>query len=264
MALTLSEDQLLLKDTARQFLDEKSPVSRMRELRDAEDATGFSRALWKEMAEMGWLGIAFPEEVGGAGMGFGELAVVMEECGRVLAPEPFLSTLLLGGQAVLLGGSDALKSDVLAAVCSGDRVLAMALQERGRFDPHDVKTRAEAKGDGFELTGEKQFVLDAHVADQLVVVARTSGSEDGRDGLTLFLVDGDADGLSVRRNLMVDGRNAGDVSLDGVRVAADRVLGEIDAGADLLEAVLDRATICLAAEMLGTFGEAFERTLEYL
>jgi alkylation response protein AidB-like acyl-CoA dehydrogenase len=174
MPLTLSDDQLLLKDTARQFLDEKSPVTRMRELRDTEDPTGFSRALWKEMAEMGWLGIPFPEELGGAGMGFGELAVVMEECGRVLAPEPFLSTLLLGGQAVLHGADDPLKSEVIAAVCSGDRVLAMALQERGRFDPCDVKSRAERQGDGFRLTGEKQFVLDAHVADQQIHLSARS------------------------------------------------------------------------------------------
>ncbi len=264
MALTLSEDQLLLKDTASSYLDEHSPVTRMRELRDSEDATGFSRSLWKEMAEMGWLGIPFAEEHGGAGMGFADLAVVMEQCGRVLAPEPFLSTLLLGGQSVALGGSDALRRDVLPAICSGDRIVTLACQERGRFDPLDVSTRAEKKGDAFEINGRKQFVLDAHVAHQLVVVARTSGEPGDRDGLTALLVDGDAAGLSVQRNLMVDGRNAGDVVLEGVTVAADRVLGEVGAAADLLDTVFDRATVCLSAELLGTFTEAFERTLEYL
>jgi len=264
MALTLSEDQLLLKETARSFLDEKSPVSRMRELRDSEDSSGFSRALWKEMAEMGWLGIPFPEEFGGAGMGHGELACVLEQCGRVLAPEPFLSTVLLGGQAVQLGGSDALKQDVLSAICSGDRILTMAFQERGRFAPYVIATRAESDGDGYVLTGEKQFVLDAHVADEIVVVARTSGDERDRNGLTLFLVDATSAGVSTRRNLMVDGRNAGDVTLDGVKVGADRVLGQVGAGADLLDMVFDRATIGLTAEMLGTFEEAFERTLQYL
>jgi len=264
MALTLSEDQLLLKETARSFLAERSPVSRMRALRDTQDATGFSRALWKEMAEMGWVGIPFPEQYGGAGMGYGELAVVLEQCGRVLAPEPFLSTVLLGGAAILLGGSDPIKKDVLPAVCSGDHFVALALQERGRFDPLSVATRAEREGDGYRIDGSKQYVLDAHVADRLVVVARTRGGTNDRDGLTIFLVDREAEGLSVRRNHMVDGRGAADVSLEAVRVGADRVLGDVGGGADLLDAVCDRAAIGLSSEMLGTAEEAFERTLAYL
>jgi alkylation response protein AidB-like acyl-CoA dehydrogenase len=264
MGLTLSEDQLILKETAKSFLGEKSPVQRMRELRDSEDATGFSRPLWKQMAEMGWAGIIFPEEFGGAGMGYGELGAVLEECGRVLAPEPFLSTVLLGGNAILLGASDALKKDLLPGLCSGDRILAMAFQEQGRFIPYAVATRAERDGDGYRLHGHKQFVLDAHVADQLVIVARTSGEPRDREGLTLFTIDAGAEGLSIQRNHMVDGRNAAEVTLDGVSVSGERVLGRPDAGAELLDAVFDRAAIGLSAEMLGIFDEAFERTLAYL
>jgi alkylation response protein AidB-like acyl-CoA dehydrogenase len=264
MGLALSEDQLILKQTARSFLAERSPVARMRELRDAEDATGFSRELWREMAEMGWVGIVFPEVHGGAGLGFGELGVVLEECGRVLAPEPFVSTVLLGGQAVALGASDALREAWLAEVCRGDRVLALAFQERGRFDPWAVETRAERAGDGFRVDGLKQFVLDAHVADTIVVVARTGGAPGERDGLTLLAVDADAPGLTVRRNAMVDGRNAGEVRLEGVAVAADRALGDVGRGGDLLDAVFDRAAVGLSAELLGTTDEAFERTLAYL
>ena len=245
MGLTLSEDQLIIKETARSFLDEKSPVSRMRELRDSEDASGFSRALWKEMAEMGWPGILLPEEFGGAGMGYGELGVVLEECGRVLAPEPFVSTVLLGGTAILLGGSDPVKKDLLPGVCSGDRILAMAFQEQGRFDPYRVASRAERDGDGYRIDGHKQFVLDAHVADQLIVVARTSGESGDRDGLTLFLVDAGAAGLSVQRNHMLDGRNAATVTLEGVFVASERILGQPNVGADLQDAVFDRALIRL-------------------
>ncbi|MDJ0786769.1 MAG: acyl-CoA dehydrogenase family protein [Myxococcota bacterium] len=264
MTLTLSEDQLILKETARGFLAEKSPVARMRELRDSEDEVGFSRALWREMAEMGWTGIPFPESYGGAGMGLGELGVVLEECGRVLAPEPFVSTVLLAGQAVLLGGSDALKNELLSGVCSGERILAMAFQERGRFDPLDVATRAEKDGDGHRIEGSKQFVLDGHVADTLVVVARTDGEAGARDGLSLFAIDAAADGVEIRRNHMVDGRNAADVELAGVRATPEQVLGELGRGADLLDVVYGRACIGLSAEMLGTFDEAFERTLAYL
>ncbi|MBW2290770.1 MAG: acyl-CoA dehydrogenase family protein [Deltaproteobacteria bacterium] len=264
MGLILSEDQLILKQTARSFLEEKSPVSRMHELRDTEDATGFSRALWKEMAEMGWTGIIFPEEFGGAGMAYGELGALLEECGRVLVPEPFMSTVLLGGNAILLGGSDPMKKDLLPGVCSGDRILAMSFQEHGRFNPYAIATRAKRDGDGYRIDGRQQFVLDAHVADQLIVVTRTSGEPGDRDGLTLFVIDADTAGLSIRRNQMLDGRNAADVLFEGVCVGAERVLGQIDCGAELLDAVFDRAAIGLSAEMLGSFEEAFERTLAYL
>jgi alkylation response protein AidB-like acyl-CoA dehydrogenase len=264
MALILSEDQLILKETAKTFLDDKSPISRMRELRDSEDANGFSRDLWKEMAEMGWTGIPFPEEYGGAGMGHAELGVVLEECGRVLAPEPFLSTVLLGGNAILLGGSDTQKKELLTGICNGDTIVAVALQDKGRFDPYLLSATASKAGDGYTLDGEYQYVLDAHVADQLIAVARTSGTAGEKAGLSLFLVDPKASGVSISRNLMMDGRNSGDVTLSGVSVAKDQVLGKVDQGAEILEAVLDRAAIVLSAEMFGTMEETFERTLAYV
>lgn len=264
MGLILSEDQLILRDMAKGFCDEKSPVERMRKLRDTQDASGFTRPLWKEMGELGWIGILFPEGVGGADLGYAELGVVLEECGRVLAPEPFLSTVLLGGNAILLGGSEPMHKELLPEVCSGDRILALALQEQGRFAPYAIRTSASRDGDGFRIRGRKQFVLDGHVADQIVIVARTAGSAGERDGLSLFAVDADAPGLSIQRTEMLDGRNAARITFDDTPVDAARVLGEIDGGADLLDAVLDRATIGLCAEMLGTFEEAFERTLEYL
>ena len=264
MGLILSEDQLILRDMAKSFCEEKSPVERMRNLRDTGDATGFSRELWKEMGELGWIGILLPEGVGGADMGYGELGVVLAECGRVLVPEPFLSTVLLGGNAILLGGSEPLQKELLPEVCSGDRILAMAFQEQGRFAPYAVETAAARDGDGYKIRGEKRFVLDGHVADQLVTVARTAGSSGDRDGLSLFVVDAGAPGVSIQRTEMIDGRNAALVRFDDAAVDAARVLGEIDGGADLLDRVFDRATIGLCAEMLGTFEEAFERTLTYL
>jgi alkylation response protein AidB-like acyl-CoA dehydrogenase len=264
MGLILTDDQLILRDMARAFFDEKSPVERMRALRDARDETGFSRELWKEMGQLGWIGIPFPESVGGADMGYGELGVVLAECGRVLALEPFLSTVLLGGNAVLLGGSESLRKDLLPELCTGNRVLSLAFQEQGRFAPYAGETRATRDGDGFRIRGEKQFVLDGHVADQIITVARTAGSSGDRGGLSLFVVDAGATGLSVERTEVVDGRNAARVTFDEVTVDAARVLGEIHGGADVLDLVFDRATIGLCAEMVGSVEEAFERTLEYL
>ena len=264
MALILTEDQLILRDMAKGFCDEKSPVERMRTLRDEKDATGFSRELWKEMGELGWIGIPFPEELGGSDMGYGELGVVLGECGRVLAPEPFLSTVLLAGNAILLGGSEPLQKEILPEVCSGDRILAMAFQESGRFAPYAVETTATRDGDGFTLSGTKRFVLDGGSADQLVVVARTSGRSGDRDGLSLFLIDREAAGVTTEPAQLVDGRNAALIRFENASVDASRLLGELDRGADVLDPVFDRATVGLCAEMLGCFEEAFERTLEYL
>ncbi len=264
MGLILSEDQLILRDMAKSFCDEKSPVDRMRKLRDTRDETGFTRDLWKEMGELGWIGIPFPESVGGSEMGYGELGVVLGECGRVLAPEPFMSTVLLGGNAILLGGSEPMQKELLPDLCTGDRILALAFQERGRFAPYAVETSAKREGDSFRIRGEKQFVLDGHLADQIVTVARTAGGVGERAGLTLFVVDADTKGVSVQRTEMVDGRNAAVITFEDVDVDAGRVLAEIDGGADVLDPVFDRATIGLCAEMVGSFEEAFERTLEYL
>jgi alkylation response protein AidB-like acyl-CoA dehydrogenase len=264
MALVLTEEQELLKDTASEFVLENSPVARLRKLRDTADSTGFSRSLWKEMAELGWTGIVFPESSGGSELGFSEFGVLLEELGRTLTPEPFVSTVLLAGSAILLGGSDAQKETILKGICDGELVLALAFQEQGRFDPYAVAMKAPASGSGFVLSGEKRFVLDGHVADQLVVVARTSGEVGDRDGLTLFLVNPAADGVEVTRTLMVDSRNAALVRLDGLQVDAAQVVGEVHKGADILDPLFDRATVGLAAELLGTTREAFDRTLEYL
>src|SRR6266850_3678259 len=205
MQLILSEDQELLAKTAADFVAQNSPVARVRALRDANDPDGFSRALWKQMAELGWVGIPFPESLGGAGMGLAELAVVLEELGRNLAPEPFLSTVLLAGQVLQLAGSDAQQRRWLEPVVRGDAFLALAQQERGsRFDLHHVATRAEARGSGFRLSGEKIAVLDGGVADAFVVVARSAGAEDDRSGISLFLVPNRAPGLRAERQSRVD------------------------------------------------------------
>ena len=264
MSLVLTEEQSLLKETAAEFVQEKAPVAHLRELRDRQDATGFSRSLWKEMAELGWSGILLPEEHGGSDLGLAELGVVLEECGRTLAPYPFLSTAVLGASAIALGGSAAQQQAILPGVCAGETLLALAFQEKPRFAPYDIATQAKATADGYALSGEKVFVLDGHVADHLIVAARTSGAAGDRAGLTLFLVDPAASGVGVTRTSMVDSRNAARIRLENVAVSSDRVLGEADAGADLLDAVIERGTVALSAELLGLIQEVFDRTVTYL
>jgi alkylation response protein AidB-like acyl-CoA dehydrogenase len=265
MDLVLTEDQELIAKTAADFVKQKSPIARVRELRDTDDPVGFSRALWKEMAELGWVGIAFPEELGGAGLGFAELCAVLEELGRTLAPEPFLSTVLLAGQALLLAGDEAKAQAWLPRVCKGEAILALAQQEaKSRYELAAVETRAERSGTGFRLSGEKIQVLDGHVADALVVVARSSGGPRDAKGITLFLVPAGAAGLTITRQRRVDGRNAALVRLDGVAVGADAVLGAPDAGHELLARAVDRSTVGLSAEMLGGMQQAFALTLDHL
>jgi len=264
MALVLTEEQQLLQETVREFVREKAPVKHLRQLRDSHDKVGFSRELWKEMADLGWAGITLPEESGGSGLGYAELGILLEECGRTLVPEPFLSTVVLGAELIRAGASEAQQQELLGAIAEGRTLLALAHQEQGRFAPYAVSTQAEAKGDGFEISGRKVFVLDGHVADSLIVVARTSGASGDRDGLTLFLVPASSDGVNVTRTIMVDSRNAANVELSGVVVSKDQVLGTVGAGADLLDPALDKATAALSAQLLGVLTEAFERTVEYL
>lgn len=265
MELILTEDQELLAKTAADFVSEHSPVSRVRKLRDTKDPVGFSRELWKQMAELGWLGIPFPESVGGAGMGFAELAVVLEALGRTLAPEPFLSTVLLGGQVLELGGSEAQQKEWLSPLVNGDCILTAAYQEpRSRYELHRVATRAERSGDGWRLSGEKVQVLDGHVADGLVVVARTSGGEREAQGITLFLVRKGTPGLEITRQWRVDSRNAALVKLSRVAVGPSDVIGKVDEGGELFEKVVDRAIVGLSSEMLGSMEEAAASTFKYL
>jgi acyl-CoA dehydrogenase len=265
MKLVLSEDQELIAHTALEFMAEKSPLSRFRALRDAGDELGFSRALWREMAELGWLGIPFPEAVGGADLGMAEMALVMEAAGRSLAPEPFLSCVMLAGQALLLGGSEEQKKRWLPELVAGEALLALAHEEVGtRGALHAVSTRAEPAGSGYRLEGAKAQVLDGHAADALIVSARTAGAVEDAEGISLFLVPADTPGLVRTRQQRVDSRAAALVTLDGVELPGDALLGGEGEGAVLLAAVMDRATLALCAEMLGGMSQAFEMTLAYL
>jgi acyl-CoA dehydrogenase len=263
--LVLSEEQELLARTAREFVNGRSSLKRIRRLRDSGDADGFSRDLWSEMAALGWLGIVAPEEYGGAGLGWMELMVVLEEIGRGLMPEPMISTVLMGTSALLLGGSDAQKREHLPKIVAGERLLTIAHEEaRSRFDPSHVETRAEKSGSGWLLSGEKTQVLDGHVADWFIVSTRTSAGVRDGGGITAFLLRADTPGIAIERQSRIDGRNVARLRLDDVRVGAEAVLGTVDHGGALLARVADQATIGLTAEMLGGMTAALEMTVEYL
>ena len=264
MPLVLNEEQRLLKDTAREFLDGNAPVEALRKLRDERDPLGYARDLWQQMAELGWASIILPEQYGGLEFGFIGLGVVMEETGRSLTASPLLASAVVGASTILLGGNEEQNESLLPLIAGGELTTALALEESHHHRPTHIATRAVQEGDAFVINGKKTFVLDGHSADQLVVVARTDGAERDSDGLTLLLVDREAEGVTVQRTIMADSRNAANIRFEGVRVPAEATLGEVGNGWEILEPVLDRGRVALAAEMMGLSLEAFERTIAYL
>lgn len=264
MDFGFSEDQELLRDSARKFLDAECPTTFVRKM--MEDDSAHATELWKKAAELGWMGILIPEEHGGIGGSFLDLVVVMEEMGRSLMPGPFLATVLLGGTAVLAGGSDEQKAAVLPQVAAGELVMTLAQAEKsGRYDAGGIGLPATARGGDFVLSGEKLFVPDAHVADQMVVAART-GSPDApaEEGITLFLVDAKSPGIEITQLKTVDmTRRQCHVAFRDVAVAGSQVLGEVGQGWSILQRVLDQAIAGLCTEMVGTGQQALDMAVEY-
>ena len=264
MALVLTEEQSMLRDSARGLISDKAPVSHLRKLRDDKDATGFSRDLWKSFAEMGFAGLLVPENFGGSGLGYVEAGVVMEEIGRTLMPSPYLATAVLAASALSRGGSEAQKSQHLPKISDGSLLAALAIDEGAKHRPLQTKLQAVRSGNGFKLSGAKAFVVDGHTADLLIVAARSGGTAGERNGLTLFLVDPKAKGIAIERTAMVDSHNAARIEFANVEVNADQVLGEVDQGGALLEGVLNIGRGAVASEMVGLSEEVFGRTVTYL
>ncbi|MHC6153407.1 acyl-CoA dehydrogenase family protein [Bradyrhizobium elkanii] len=264
MALVLTEEQSMLRDSARGLISDKAPVAHLRSLRDAKDAAGFSRDLWKTFAEMGFSGLLVPDQFGGSGLGCVEAGIVMEEIGRTLMPSPFLATSVLAASALSRGGSEAQKAQHLPKIADGSLLAALAIDEGAKHRPLQTKLQATRSGNGFKLSGDKAFVVDGHTADLLIVAARSAGSAGDKNGLTLFLVDPKAKGLAIERTAMVDSHNAARIVFDNVEVDADSVLGEVDQGFGLLEGVLNIGRGAVAAEMVGLSDEVFGRTVAYL
>ncbi|HIF92661.1 MAG TPA: acyl-CoA dehydrogenase [Myxococcales bacterium] len=263
-SLVLTEEQQLIQETTRDFVADQCSVDSLRQLREKREDAGFDRALWKQLAELGWTGIIIPEEYGGAELGLAELGVVLEELGRKLAITPLISTLVAGAGCLVRAGSDEHKAAILPAVCEGDLLLALACQETARHDPYSVSTTARKDGDGFVIDGAKTLVLDGAAADRFIVVARTSGDSGERSGLSLFLVDANETGLSRKPTFLIDSRTCADLTLSGVRVDSGALIGALGAGADILDPVLDSVAASLSAEMLGGVLDTFERTVQFL
>jgi alkylation response protein AidB-like acyl-CoA dehydrogenase len=263
MDLGLTEIQQMLKNSAREFLSQECPLTLVRQLE--EDPRGFTDELWRQIVNLGWTGLAFPDQYGGTGGEFIDLAVLLEEMGRSLLPGPFFSTVVLGGLTVLDAGSEEQKRDILTRTCGGQLLMTLALTETSAtFEPWGVEATATRTGDVFLLNGTKLFVPDAHAADLLLVVARTSVRPSPADGITLFLVPSNSPGLSVRPLGTISSDRLGEVILDRVSVPAAWVLGRVGEGWPIIQRTLQKAVAGQCVEMLGGASAVLEMTVEYV
>ncbi len=263
MNFTLDEEQKMLRESAERFLANEYTFDARR--RRLAAGPGFDRDTWKAFADLGWLGIGIDEEFGGLGGSGVETAVLMEAFGGALVAEPYLATCVLGGQAIRHAGSPAQKTVLLTGVAKGETLLAFAFAEPGsRYELARIATRAVRDGDGFVIDGRKAVVFDAADADAIVVAARTAGDVADRDGVTLFLVDNGAPGLTRRDYATVDGLRASELTLRRVAVGANAVVGEVDAGLPVVERVVDGAIAAVAAEAVGIMAALNRQTLDYL
>jgi alkylation response protein AidB-like acyl-CoA dehydrogenase len=260
----LTEEQSMLRDAARTWVQDKSPVNAFRKVRDSGAPLGYDPKAFAEMAEMGWAGVIIPEAYGGSEFGYLSLGLVLEETGKTLTASPLLSSALAAAGAIVLGGTEDQKQAYLTQIATGELVATLAVDEGAHHAPEKVALAATKSGAGWSLSGEKTFVLEGMAAGLFVVSARTSGKPGDKDGITLFLVPADAEGLTRSPRKLADSRGYAALSFQNVAVGADAVLGPVDGGWDLLEKTLDRARAGLAAEMLGAAVQAFEVTLEYL
>ncbi len=264
MAFVLSEEQTMLRDMAKQFFSEQVPVTNLRKIRDDGSEDGFDRDVWKQIVELGFAGILIPEDLGGTGFGPMGIGIVMQEAGRTLAASPLYATAVLGAGMIIAAGAESQKKQLLPRVAAGELLLALAIDETNHHNPANIAMTATRDGDDFVLSGEKRFVIDGHIADKLIVAARTSGTQGETQGISAFLIDADMAGITRTRTHMVDTRNAANIAFDNVKVPADALLGGTDSAFPELENVLDMGRVCLSAEMLGGIETVFDTTLTYL
>ena len=263
MDLGFNETQQMLKSMARELLSKECPPAVVRAME--EDPKGYTDELWQQMVDLGWLGLAFPEEYGGAGGDFVDLAALLEEMGRVLMPGPFFSTVVLGGLTLLDAADEDGKKDLLPRIANGQLIMTLAHTEAsGTHEPQGIQAEARLDGDEYVITGTKLFAPDAHVSDLMIVATRTSSHPDPREGITLLLVPRITDGVSVTPHKTLASDKQCRVLLDGVRVPLTAALGAVDQGWPILERALQRAAAAKCVEMAGGAQVVLDMTLEYL
>ena len=264
MKLILNEEQQMLRDSAKDFAEQKTPVSHFRGLRDNKDPLNWDKEIWKEMVDLGWSGILIPEEFGGSDFGLAGISVIMQEVGKTLTPSPLFATAVFGASAITSFGTQDQKSKYLPLIASGEITTAIAVDEESHHAPANTITKAELINDKWILNGKKKFVVDGASADVLIILARTSGAKGENTGLTLFILDANAKGVEVIKTDMADCRNYANIVLNNVAVDKTAILGDQESGGEAVDKILDEGRIALASEMLGNSEAAFEMTINYL
>ena len=262
MALVLNEEQQLLQDSAKTFLQECSPVSSLRKLRDGGES--WSPVLWADMIEMGWPGIVIPEQYDGLEFGYVGAGLLIEECGRTLASSPLMSSALVCSSLVNSLCNEEQKQAILPAIASGELILTLALNETARPCPEATRMTAVADGDGFVLNGNKVHVIDGMIAHKLLVVARTDGVAGDQDGLSVFMVDRELQGLTFTGITNADNHQVANIQFNAAHVGPEALLGVAGKCWPELERALDIGAVCSAAELFGIAQESFARTIQYL
>ena len=264
MKLVLSEEEQFLKVTAKNFADERSPISHFRSLRDNNDPKLWDKDIWSEMVKLGWPGILIPEEFGGSNFGVTGIGVILQECAKTLTPSPLFATGVLGAYAITQFGNDDQKSNYLPKIVSGEITTALAIDETSHHEPSKTEMTAKKNDSNFTLNGKKIFVIDGASADILIVLARTSGVKGDATGLSLFILNSDTSGIETKKLDMADSRNYANISFNEVIIDESSLLGDLETAGETVESILDIGRIAMSAEMLGNAESAFEITLDYL
>jgi len=262
MNLTLSEEQEMIKKMARDFLTNKLPKKLVKEIEASE--TGYSAELWREMSELGWMGLALPEKYGGGGMGFLDLAVLLEEIGRACLPGPFFSTVALGALPLMDAGTEEQKQEYLPKIASGKAIFTLALTEAdGQYQASSIKVKATPDKGNYTINGTKLFVPDAHIAGYLLCVARTSEKGKPEDGITIFIIDAKSPGISYTVLKTIARDKLCEVVFNNVRVPAGNILGEVNRGWALVDKTIKRAAAAKCCEIAGNVQQVLEMTVSY-
>ena len=264
MKLVLTEEEQFLKDTAKNFAAERSPISHFRNLRDTNDPILWDKDIWSEMVKLGWPGILIPEKYGGSNFGLTGMGVILQECAKTLTPSPLFATGVLGAFSIKTYGTDEQKEKYLPSIASGDLTVSLAIDESSHHNPYETELSAKKNNNNYLLSGKKVFVIDGASSDLLIVLARTSGNKGDSTGLTLFLIDSNQAGIDKVKLDMADSRNYANINFENVDVPSENILGDPEAGGEAIDNILDIGRIAISAEMLGNSEAAFETTLDYL